>query len=61
MTHDLSSHRPNALPPNKRACMTNGEEARLLFQLLRLADLSMSLASHLTSRVSGKIPSLTPC
>ena len=43
-------------PERNSACMINGAEARVLFQLLRLADLSMSMASHLTLRVSGKTP-----
>ena len=46
MILDSLSHLVDALPQNNNAFTIDGEEARVIFQLLRLADPCMSLAWH---------------
>ncbi len=41
---------------NKHVCMLNGDPEKVLFQLLRQEDLSMSTAWHLIWHGSGSTP-----
>jgi len=61
MTPDLLSQVLADRLPNNNDSTIDGAEARVLFQLLRLADPSTSLAWHSIWHGLEKTPSPTPC